>query len=236
MKHVVITEGKTKKSLWKGVSYKKQIGRKVSVPTDNSEVTYKQFYDFITAKEQDAKALIQCMTGIEPEYWDQKETVAVFAGILGALDFFDVPEKTECPQSVYIDDESYIIPEQIDFISAAAYLEATEQEINEDNIYENYPRLVAILLRESKGNYDGLEAKKLIDKVWNMSFLDVLGIGTFFLIKLLELKGGDKKQLRKLEKTIKRNRQGIMNYLKYLVGFVSWTAWQMVTRLSMKLF
>jgi hypothetical protein len=176
--------------------------RPVEVPTRWEDVTFRQYEAFINLKENDAFGLIAVFTGIDREVWEQSKEVENFYLIENSLAWLKKKppmRKAKLPYEITVKDQRIVVPKSQDEYIVKEYedLRAIMQlEIREKKEikFEFYPKIAAIFLtRKIFPEYNSNNYEETINLMKDLRLFDVLGIGNFFLMSLIELRSGIRK-------------------------------------------
>lgn len=167
-----------------GVKVKKEI------PDSWDQVTFEQFLKLAQCKSDPAK-ILSVFTGV-------KETVLIKSRIqnLGLvvqhLSFLEKPMSVVIPKKIF----NYKIPENLEFQSIAQYQDleaecAKFSQKKEDEI-ENAKRFPLMVATYCVEDYSWEAAEKLAPIFYGAPCEEVLAVGNFTLVKLVELKANTK--------------------------------------------
>lgn len=172
---------------------------KKEIPTNWDDINYRQFLDInkngwtilLTPSE-----LIAYFTGIDVEVI-RKSKIEGLETVIKLLSFLQlVPMKFEIPKRLFVSGQSpngfwYDIPKNLEFESTGQFtdLESEAAKLSpnpEDKLsnLEHYPLIVATYCVDP---YSWQEAEKLAPFIFNSPCQEVLAIGNFTLVKLIEL-------------------------------------------------
>jgi hypothetical protein len=171
-------------------------GKKVKVPTRYEELSFNEYYEILKSPREVVQK-ISMFTGIDCETL-KKSTIIGLDEVLIALSFLNKP-----PEMPGFTDKvgKYNIPNSsgkfdIQFESLAQFedLRAIIKKVKADDllsIFDAYPKMVAIYLQKIRdGEYDNSKAMQMVEEIKTFPALEVMTLGGFFFIKLLNLLSG----------------------------------------------
>lgn len=167
-------------------------GEVIKIPTKWDDVTFKQFLDLMDVKANDHAKLISIFTGI-PEETVSKAKIGGLENLMRALSFISTEPQFDtrkvegllgikAPADITFEhlapyeDMMQWAYKDIDMAKDGKHRESVECKARYCAIYSQYSR---------DGEYDSIKAETVYQDILNAPCLDVLYLGTFFLIKHL---------------------------------------------------
>jgi hypothetical protein len=193
------------------------------IPISWDDLTFKQYYDLINFKGDDVDILCY-FTGVDPEVF-RKAKIEGLESVLSAVSFLhQVPDFSNRPYEFM----GVKMPIDITFEALAPYLDARQliSTITKDDLktfYDLHPKLCAIYVHAVRNDwtgYDGSKAMDLVPEVNEQPAWEVVGLGTFFINKLLTLKTPTKKNSPAGDSPLSKLMQGMRNLTRRLVSFL----------------
>jgi len=185
------------------------------------DVTFKQYMDIFDLGD-DYADLLRIFTGL-PKETIQKARIKGLDHVLTAISFLNAPPDytnrtvtelcgTKMPKDVTLEhlgpfeDMREVIKKDLGFIEAKDIKSSAACKAEYCSIYLQYTR----------GEYDFTKAKALIPEVMTAPAMDVLQLGSFFLIKLLSLNSNTTKISPTMRKSRKKSKPTSKHYTKRL--------------------
>lgn len=187
-------------------------GEVVSYPGSWDEINFFQYLQLSLGVSSDAE-LVAIMTGMPIEQVEYSTDIVAYGDILNSFMWYaDVPEFKK-PGSLVIEGKTIELPkdignhsvrqfEQLKAIIAELYVDS---EPNYNQVIQKYPMMCAIYIQPLlDGKYDYSKVKELSDKLYMLPAKDIVGLGTFFFKRLIDLLVGMTNEQQKQKKTRSR--------------------------------
>ena len=188
------------------------------IPTMWKEVTFKQFLALLKC-EDDIVKIVSLFTEIDEETL-KKAKIYNLEIIIELLSFL----KTEMDLTVPNTCLGYKIPKNLEFESIGQYQDLKlEASTMKDNDVEKYALFCAIYCTNP---YDFKEAEKKKDEFLNAPCGEVVAIGNFTLLKLVELSNGIKVKSPRLSTPKKRFWRALIAFQKSLAFTLRYYIWK----------
>ncbi len=182
-------------------------GKPIKITDSWAKCTLRQYARILSLKD-DTIELISILTGLEYDML-KKAKISGLETILVAGNF--IRTKPEFPTTI-TKIGTYKLPLNskkvfdIHFESLAQFEDMRQVMVNTKEgfaeLMESYANYCAIYLQKLRdGEYDDDKAKQMISEVWEMPAFDVIPAGSFFLIRLLTLSNGTKKNSQNSNQT-----------------------------------
>jgi hypothetical protein len=196
------------------------------IPTCWEEVTFKQFVEMAECGDDYAK-LLSVFTGIDPEIL-RKAKIYSLDSIIRVLQFLGTKPADVVPKTIL----GYNIPKDLGTESIQQF-EDLKKEIRDSKDMEakdqllKYPLYVATYCcAQEYGEYDWKRAENMAKRFENAPALEVLAVGNFTLMKLIELKFNIKDFYRKPNTHKKNWRLALSVWVRHMVFSVRLFLWK----------
>lgn len=175
-------------------------GQTVNIPEKWSECTFIQLVRMNLLPENEAQ-VVSIFTGMSEDFLLLCKEVDIFEKILVDISFMstDIPN-IPIIDFITIDEKKYKVPKDLMFESVAQYedmkvvikqLQNEGDKLTDLEVMELYPSMIAIYIQpQIDGEYDYFKAQELANKIYLLPCMEVIGIGSFFLMKYNVLKLG----------------------------------------------
>lgn len=170
--------------------YFKLKGQEVSIPTQWEEVTLIQYVDILDGKT-DSIRLVSIFTGIDYETLKSSLIIGLDQ-VLIAMQFTQKPPTIPMPTQV---GPFKISNPDIKFESLAMFEDMKQAMINSPKdlpgLIRSYADICALYLQKQRdGEYSYQKAKEMVKEVEKYPAVQVIGLASFFLMKLIGLTSG----------------------------------------------
>lgn len=193
-------------------------GQKISVPTNYSEITYRQYKKLFATKKREIE-LISILIDVDVDTLQNVRVGEAWLQLVKDLQFITKPidiENYVIPTSVAIADKTVSIPFDIGKETMAQYTDMRDLLKDDDN-EGNISMAVAIYLQPLiDGEYNINKARNLRHQIENLPADFVICVGGFFLSNSLGLKNGFLKTYRKGGTVMMRSKQAMSSLAKRL--------------------
>jgi len=202
--------------------YLKLNDKPVNIPSDFSELTFRQYLDIRAIAEAKLIDIIAYFTGFSVEALMQSTEIENFYVIMDSLSWvLSDPGLGDIykPAIIKHDGSDYNIPYSIDRCTVAQYEDVRAimmlSQRNEGNVIDIYPKIISVFLAPVIFKiYDSETHEKTIPIIEGLTVPEVIGLGNFFVMKFSELNNGIRKGLRNQHTIWKRLRRVLKN-LRY---------------------
>jgi hypothetical protein len=197
------------------------------IPISWDEVTFSQFIQIADAKDLAARLAI--FTGVEVETL-RKIKISNLGTITGLLSFID---NTEIDMRVPKEIAGFKMPDNLAVETIGQFedmkAEAAKMQDKSKESLKAYAMFCAIYVTNP---YDYKEAEKKLDIFMNAPCPEVLGIGNFTLVKLIELNNPSLREALKPPSRIRRLKLGMKGWLRALVFTARYYSWKRKLRIK----
>jgi len=216
----------------------------IEMPTGWHDVNYNKAIKILTEDLNEIQTLALLTGRSEKEIRTATDTETIFYFMNAFLFVKGLPQKiNEFPRSVKLGADRLIFPfvsyaDEFDLGKADVgqvedmllmitkmnkeFIGDEERILTELELIQITPFLVAIYLQKIlDGKYNGEKALKLVDRVKEeLSFKEVVSIGTFFLSRLPSFNNGHPNLWRKYNSKVKKLKRGFLNLIQRLVSLL----------------
>jgi hypothetical protein len=165
------------------------------VPTTWKEITFDQYIKMIALKGNEVE-LISLFTGIDPKSI-AKAKIQGLDQLMSAFEFMSTPPQwTEAPKEML----GVTIPKDITFQSLGPYIDCRHliQTASSDpaTFVESYAKFCAVYIQAAQSGWEGYDIDKamsLVPEIIQLPAWEVVGLGSFFIVKFFPLTKNTKK-------------------------------------------
>lgn len=191
------------------------------IPMGWKKVTFDQFLKLAECGKDISKVLA-LFTGIEADIL-RKAKIINFDVIRQTLQFLETELKYPIPETVL----GHKIPKNLEMETIGQF-EDLKKECSQftDNQMDNIKKYPLIVATYCVDPYDWMEAEKLATSFFNAPCQEVLAIGNFTLVKLIESKANTKPIYRQGDTVMSRLRLAMRAWRRNTVFSVRWFLWK----------
>lgn len=194
-------------------------GKKVKVASTWNDLTFNQYLKIQKLKD-DLFEVVSICSGLDIELLKKSEIIGIEA-VIEAVKFMSEPPVI--PESVSKIGK-YTIPldskgqfnvqfKRLDQFEDMRKIMANAKDIH--SVTESFPQYLAIYLQAIRdGSYDFQKAMAMVPEIRELPALEVISLGSFFLIKLLNLSSGTAKTSQNTTQKRKKSKPGSRNSRK----------------------
>jgi hypothetical protein len=193
------------------------------IPLNWDQVNFEQFLKLVKAGD-DIAEILSIFTGVEPDIL-RKATIQNLEVIINLLSFLKTDFEPVVPEKCL----GYDIPKNLEFESIGQFQDLKLEALEMKEDISRYTLFCAIYATKP---YDFKEAEKKKDEFLKAPAREVVGIGNFTLLKLVELMNGIKNNSLPQSTPTKRFKRVLIVWLRNLDFTLRYYIWKRKLRIK----